>query len=270
MLKRSVFSVLKQRLTEKRRFIQVLAGPRQTGKTTLAQQLIQELKVPSHYASADEPALKDLSWIDQQWETARIKINSKKQYKTAFLVLDEIQKIPGWSETVKRLWDEDTRENLGLHVVLLGSSPLLVQQGLTESLAGRFEIIPMTHWSFSEMHDAFGWKIEQYIYYGGYPGGAELINDPQRWMRYIMDSLVETTISRDILLMKRIDKPALLRRLFELGCLYSGQVLSCQKHCCNYHFVDFHFSSPVCDYVEHFVLEFYYRFVKNLSGIGSG
>lgn len=114
-------------------------------------------------------------------------------------------------------------------MVILGSSPLLVQRGLTESLAGRFEIIPVVHWSFSEMREAFGWEVDHYVFYGGYPGAADLIKEPQRWRRYLIDSLIETTVSRDIFLMTRVDKPVLLRRLFELGCLYSGQVLSYQK-----------------------------------------
>jgi hypothetical protein len=145
------------------------------------------------------------------------------------LVLDEIQKLPGWSEAVKRLWDADTASACPLQVVLLGSSPLLVQHGLSESLAGRFEILPVMHWSFAEMREAFGWDLETYVYYGGYPGAAALVEEPERWSRYILDSLVETTISRDILLMSRIDKPALLRRLYELACAYSGQILSYQK-----------------------------------------
>jgi len=229
MFKRPVYTILRKRLSEPRRFIQVLSGPRQTGKTTLAHQLIEELTIPSHYVSADEPALKDRSWIEQQWEVARTKSGSTKKYTKAVLILDEVQKITGWSETVKRLWDEDSVAGLPLYIVLLGSSPLLVQHGLTESLAGRFEIIPVTHWSFTEMRDAFGWNVEHYIFYGGYPGAADLISEPQRWSHYIIESLIETTISRDILLMKRVDKPALLRRLFELGCTYSGQVLSYQK-----------------------------------------
>jgi uncharacterized protein len=229
VFKRDIFEAVRQRITDKRRFIQVLAGPRQTGKTTLSQQLIEEIGIPSHYASADEPVLKDRIWIDQQWEAARFKAASQKPSQKALLVLDEIQKIPGWSEAVKRLWDQDTREKMQIQVILLGSAPLLGQEGETESLAGRFEIIPITHWSFSEMRQAFGFSVEHYVYYGGYPGAAELINEPERWMRYIMDSLIETTISRDILLMKLVYKPALLRRLFELGCLYSGQVLSYQK-----------------------------------------
>jgi len=229
MFKRPIYKVILKRISEPRRFIQVLLGPRQTGKTTLAQQLISELKIPSHYVTADEPALKDRTWIEQQWEAARTKSRSNKKNKKVVFVLDEVQKITGWSETVKWLWDEDSARGLPLYVIMLGSSPLLVQHGLTESLAGRFEIIPVTHWSFAEMYEAFNWNVEQYIFYGGYPGAADLIKDPQRWSRYIMDALIETTISRDILLMKRVDKPALLRRLFELGCTYSGQVLSYQK-----------------------------------------
>jgi len=229
MFKRPIYATLSRRIAEPRRFIQVLAGPRQTGKTTLARQLIQELDIPSYYASADEPALKDRAWMEQQWETARTKAKSGKQAKKAVLVLDEVQKITEWSETVKRLWDEDSASGLPLHVILLGSSPLLVQRGLTESLAGRFEVIPVTHWLFEEMHTAFGWNADQYVFYGGYPGAAELIKDHQRWVNYIIDSLIETTMSRDILLMTRVDKPAVLRRLLELGCMYSGQILSYQK-----------------------------------------
>ena len=209
--------------------MQVMVGPRQTGKTTLARQVMGGMQLASHYASADEPALKDRTWIEQQWEIGRSRARDDVRRWGALLVLDEIQKIPGWSETVKRLWDEDTATSTSLRVVVLGSSALLVQQGLTESLAGRFEVIPVTHWSFGEMREAFGWDIEQYVFYGGYPGAAALIDDHQRWSRYIIDSLIETTISRDILLMKRVDKPALLRRLFELGCQYSGQVLSYTK-----------------------------------------
>ncbi|HXF44792.1 MAG TPA: ATP-binding protein, partial [Burkholderiaceae bacterium] len=147
----------------------------------------------------------------------------------AVLVLDEIQKIPGWSEAVKRLWDEDTRARRPLKVVLLGSAPLLVAQGLTESLAGRFELLHLPHWSFAEMRAAFGWSLDEYLFFGGYPGAAPLAAEPVRWARYVADSLIETSIARDVLLLARVDKPALLRRLFELACRYSGQVLSYTK-----------------------------------------
>jgi len=229
MFKRLVYAELSTRLSEPRRFIQVLSGPRQTGKTTVAHQVIADTKFPTHYASADEPTLKDSVWIEQQWNVARTKLKAAKGAKKGLLVLDEVQKVSGWSESVKRLWDEDSRNGLPLHAVVLGSSPLLVQRGLTESLAGRFEIMPVMHWSLAEMQEAFGWSVPQYVFYGGYPGAVDLVGDPQRWSSYINNSLIETTISRDILFMTRVDKPALLRRLFELGCSYSGQVLSYQK-----------------------------------------
>ena len=144
-------------------------------------------------------------------------------------MLDEVQKIPQWSTAVKGLWDEDSRNKRAVKVILLGSAPLLLGRGLTESLAGRFETLYLPHWSFTEMHRAFGWNLEQYLFYGAYPGAASFIKDPARWARYIKDSLIETTVSRDVLLLTRVDKPALLRRLFEMACAYSGQILSYQK-----------------------------------------
>jgi uncharacterized protein len=217
--------VLLRRLQEPRRFIQVVAGPRQVGKTTLVRHVAEELNVPVRFGSADEPTLRGPQWIDQLWNAARLETAEGP----SVLVLDEVQKAEGWAESVKRLWDEDTRQQNDVRVVLLGSAPLLIQNGLTESLAGRFEIIHLSHWSASEMHEAFGWDIEKYIFFGGYPGAAPLVDDHDRWSRYIRDSLIETTISRDVLLLSRIDKPALLRRLFELSCRYSGQILSYTK-----------------------------------------
>lgn len=221
-------AALVERLLEPRRHLQVVTGPRQVGKTTLVQQAVDAVDLPARSASADEPTLRGPEWIEQQWQAARLMAGEAGK-SGAVLVLDEIQKIPGWSESVKRLWDEDTRRRLPLKVVLLGSAPLLVAQGLTESLAGRFEVLHLPHWSFDEMHAAFGFSLDQYLFYGGYPGAAPLVRQPQRWARYIADSLIETSISRDVLLLTRVDKPALLRRLFELACRYSGQALSYTK-----------------------------------------
>lgn len=218
-------ATLRSRLEQPRRFIQVVTGPRQAGKTTLVEQAVSTLPTPVRYASADEPSLRGSEWIEQQWTAARL----ESRDGAGVLVLDEIQKIPGWSETVKRLWDDDTRHARPLHLVLLGSAPLLIADGLTESLAGRFETIPVAHWSFAEMRDAFGWTVQQYVFFGGYPGAAALVGDEERWTRYVRDSLIETSIARDVLLLTRVDKPALLRRLFELACRYSGQVLSYTK-----------------------------------------
>ena len=216
------------RLTEPRRFLQVVAGARQVGKTTVVEQVLGRLNLPSVFVSADEPTVGDTAWLTAQWDRARI-VAADAGKAGAVLALDEAQKIPRWSETVKRLWDEDSRARRPLKVVLLGSAPLLMQQGLTESLAGRFEVTHLPHWSYTEMRAAFGFTLEQYLYFGGYPGAAALIQEPQRWKRYLLDALIETTIARDVLLMTRVDKPALLRRLFELGCRYSGQVLSYTK-----------------------------------------
>jgi len=221
-------AMLRDRLREPRRFIQVVAGPRQVGKSTLVQSVAEELGGPFRFASADEPSLRGADWIAQQWEAARLSA-ADAGTAGALLVLDEVQKISGWSETVKRLWDEDTRRKLPLRVVVLGSAPLLIAQGLTESLAGRFELLHLPHWTYGEMRAAFGWSLDQYLFHGGYPGAAPLIADPKRWARYVADSLIETSISRDVLLLSRVDKPALLRRLFELACRYSGQVLSYTK-----------------------------------------
>ena len=219
---------LSLRLCEPRHFIQVVTGPRQVGKTTLVTQTISKLKQPYHFASADEPTLRHIEWIEAQWNTARLLIKESKQ-KKSFLILDEIQKIPNWADKVKKLWDEDSRHKRQLKVILLGSAPLLMGQGFTESLAGRFETLHLSHWSFSEMKKAFNWTLEQYLFYGAYPGATPLIKQKDRWSNYIRNSLIETTIARDVLLLSRVDKPALLRRLFELGCAYSGQILSYTK-----------------------------------------
>lgn len=218
--------VLEERLSEPRRFIQVVAGPRQVGKTTLVRQVLAGWESRARYASADEPSLRDRGWIAAQWEAARAEASGAR---SAVLALDEIHKIPGWSETVKRLWDEDTAGALPLHVILSGSTPLLLQHGLTESLAGRFELILLGHWSFTEMHEVFGVTLDEFVYFGGYPGAAPLASDLDRWMRYVRDALVETTVARDVLLLNRVDKPALLRQLFDLACRYSGQILSYNK-----------------------------------------
>lgn len=228
MHRRTIFPTLLQRMQEPRHFIQALLGPRQVGKTTLALQVAEQLERPHHYISADLATLQDLAWLRQQWEVARDMVRA---HGKALLIIDEVQKIPHWSDMIKELWDQDTYRGVDLTVLILGSSPWLVQKGLSESLAGRFEVIPVTHWSFEEMRSCFGWSLDKYLYFGGYPGAAVLADeeDTSRWTSYIDASLIETTISRDITLMTQVNKPALLRRLFQLGCTYSGQILSYSK-----------------------------------------
>jgi len=226
VFKRDITSIIAKRLREKRHFIQVITGPRQVGKTTAIHQVLRDIDIPYHYTSADLPAPPPTEWITQQWDTGRRRLHNGT---SAILVLDETQKISNWSGEIKRLWDEDTRQGNNLKVVILGSSALLIQKGLDETLAGRFEIIRFPHWAWKECHDCFNWTLDKYIYFGGYPGAAVLIDEEERWAQYIRDSLIETAISKDILLLNRIEKPALLRQLFVLACEYAGQILSYQK-----------------------------------------
>ncbi len=216
------------RLREPRRFLQIISGARQVGKTTMVTQVAESIDLPCRFASADVPTLRGAQWIEQQWEAARL-LENESGREGAVLILDEVQKVDHWAEMVKHLWDEDSRRQRELKVVLLGSAPLGLGRGLSESLAGRFELLHLPHWSFIEMREAFGLTLDQYVFYGSYPGAAPLIGNLDRWRRYIRDSLIETTVSREVLLLSRVDKPALLRRLLELGCAYSGQVLSYTK-----------------------------------------
>lgn len=228
MFQRSVIKTLEIRMKEKRNFIQVITGPRQVGKTTLVSQLLDRLDIPSQYISADGAGHPGAVWIEKHWEAARRTLLTDGAGEM-ILVIDEIQKLENWSEIVKKLWDEDTWNKIPLKLIISGSSRLLLQKGLTESLGGRFEVTYMGHWTLREMEEAFGWSPEQYVWYGGYPGSSAIVEDEERWKRYLSDSIVETSISRDILMLTRVDKPALLRRLFEMGVRLSGMELSYAK-----------------------------------------
>lgn len=225
---RKQFYTLKERILEPRKFMQVLAGPRQVGKSTLVGQVLTQLSIPHVIEVADAVEPKDSDWIHRIWEAARTTMMLRR-IEEYLLVIDEVQKIENWSEIVKKEWDADTRNHVNLKVVLLGSSRLLLKKGLTESLAGRFELIRMPHWSFTEMRDAFGLTLDEYVYYGGYPGPAQMINDERRWRKYIKNSLVSPAIEKDVIMTSNIYKPALMKQLFELGCGYSAEILSLTK-----------------------------------------
>lgn len=228
MIIRPQLKILQDRLEEPRRFIQVLAGPRQIGKTTLIDQLVARLQVPVSSITADTVAPENIEWIADQWEAVR-KTMELAQQQEHVLIIDEIQRLNNWSEMVKREWDYDTRYRMNIKVILLGSSRLLIQDGLNESLAGRFELIHMLHWSFPEMQEAFGFTMEQYIYFGGYPGAAILVSDERRWRNYMRRTIINPSIEKDVLMTKRILKPELMRRLFELGASYSAELVSFNK-----------------------------------------
>ena len=226
--KRPQFAEVLERMNEPRKFIQVLAGPRQVGKSTLIDQVLEECTLPHYLYNADGVDENDTDWIRRVWESARTQMDTRQQTE-AILVIDEIQKIKRWSEIVKREWDADTRNRCQLKLFLLGSSRLMLRKGLTESLAGRFELIRLGHWTLQEMEDAFGLTLDEWIYYGGYPGSASLIKDMRRWRKYIKESLVAPAIEKDIIMTSNIYKPALMKQLFELGCSYSAELLSLTK-----------------------------------------
>lgn len=258
MFQRSIVARLSNRLGEAVQRIQIITGPRQVGKTTAVQQAM----APRHpdswlYAATDEPAREVAAgetdrvvayapspagvrigpaWLDDVWNRAasRARVwSSTKPTTHAYpfvLVLDEIQKAPRWSEAIKGLWDRGRAERLEMHLVLLGSSPLLMQSGMTESLAGRFEVLRMSHWTFVEMNDAFGYTLEEFLHFGSVPGSALLVrNDEPRWREYVLDSMIAPNVERDVLAMERIDKPALLQQLLRVGCSYSGQIVALSK-----------------------------------------
>lgn len=228
MYKRSEYKTIKVRLEEPRRFIQVVMGARQIGKSTVVKQVLKDLGAPYQFFSADNVPATGSAWISNCWAAVR-SLKENKGLDSIILVIDEIQKIANWSEVVKKEWDDDTFHDRDIKILLLGSSRVLLEKGLSESLAGRFEEIRMSHWSYTEMKESFGFSLDQYLFYGGYPGAASLIGDEDRFQQYIHSSIIEATINKDILMDSPISKPALLRQTFELGAAYSGELLSLTK-----------------------------------------
>lgn len=248
-IRRHAFATLKARLAEPVQLINIIAGPRQVGKSTLVRQVLGERPARSYLSVSADPASdaaapafsslhddsteatsgrhRDGDWLVRCWQRARVAQGACEG--TFVLAIDEIQKIPQWSSIVKGLWDADRIAGIAMHVVLLGSSPLLVQKGLAESLAGRYELLRLSHWSFLEMREAFGFELAQYIYFGAYPGAARLVSDERRWRAFVRDSLASPSIDKDILYLTRVDKPALLKQLFFLGSELSGQIVSYTK-----------------------------------------
>lgn len=228
MFTRQEYNIIKKRLEEPRKFIQVVMGPRQVGKSTVVKQVLKDIAIPHLLFLADDVPASNRAWISDCWEQARVLLRVQKASEVV-LVIDEIQKIQGWSEIVKKEWDMDSYQDVPVKVLLLGSSRVLLEKGLADSMAGRYEEIRMGHWSYAEMRDAFGWSLDQYVFYGGYPGSATLIEDEDRWSDYVQSAIVDATINKDILQNTVITKPALLKQTFELASAYSGEIVSLTK-----------------------------------------
>lgn len=228
MYRRKQVATLASRLVEDDVWtMQVVVGPRQTGKSTLISQALGMAGAESHFVSSDDEANPNASWIEREWQVARDMTHGGT--RRVVLCIDEIQKVPGWARQVKSLYDRDRRLGTPVRAVLSGSSSLLLHKGMEDSLTGRFELIRSPHWSLSECREAFGFSFDDFLYFGGYPGAAPLANDERRWRMYVRDAIVEPTIAKDVLEMAEVRKPALMRALFRLGCAHSGQELSYTK-----------------------------------------
>lgn len=226
MFRRMLSNTIEERIKGDRSFIQVIMGPRQTGKTTAVKQALDASAIPYISFDVGSARTEPLSRIRVEWQQAR---DLARREGRAVFFLDEAQKTPGWSDVAKALWDEDSWNGMPLHVVISGSSSLLLRKGMSESLMGRFEVLRSTHWTFAEMREAFDFSIDDFLLHGGYPGAAPLVRDEDRWYSYLVDSIIESTISNDILQLENVRKPALLRRIFEMGSYYSGQEFSYRK-----------------------------------------
>ncbi len=211
---------LEERFRSREALIQVLIGPRQVGKTTGVKQLLERRQAPFCYTNADDLLVSDRTWLLEQWQKA-LALGDE-----SLLIIDEIQKVPNWAETIKGLWDSKPAR---LQVLLLGSSALQLHSGLKESLAGRFELTRVLHWRYAELRHAFGYDLTRYLTFGGYPGAVPFENDADRWYAYMKESIVEAVIGKDILQNRKVANPALFRQAFEILCHYPAQEISYSK-----------------------------------------
>ena len=223
--RRDVANTIAKRISEPKGLMQIIVGPRQTGKTTAVRQAMAGASMPSHYAQAVQGSANSEDWLRREWQEARFLATDGR----ALLIIDEVQLISQWSSIVKGLWDEDIRTGIDLTVVLTGSSSLLLQRGMREGLTGRFELIHCPQWYYHECAEAFGYSIDDYLYFGGYPGAARFKDDRDRWLEYVQDSIIAPSVFKDVISLDRITKPALMEALFTLGSAYSGQEISYRK-----------------------------------------
>ena len=223
LYERRHLAILKSRMSEPRRRIQIIMGPRQVGKSTLVGQYVDSIDIPYDFFAADGVNREDNTWIPARWQEARMKMDLHRESER-ILIIDEVQKISSWSEQVKKEWDTDTREKRNLKVILLGSSRVLLQKGLEESLEGRFESIKMGYWDWDEMHNAFGFTMQQYIYFGGFPGLAPDIKEEDRWRNLMEDTIISPILTRDILEIDEIRNPAVPHFLIPDASIQLGQL----------------------------------------------
>lgn len=212
---------LNESLAMKTGLLQVIVGPRQVGKTTTVLKYLNENHADKfNFYSADEVFNASANWILEIWSKAR----SEKK----ILVIDEIQKCENWSAIIKKFWDEDKRNKKTFPCILLGSSSLEIQKGLTESLTGRFQLHKVFHWNHEESKKGYGLSFHDYLKFGGYPG-SYAFNDSNDWAKYVKQSIILTVIEKDILQYHTVKSPALFKQAFEIIMSYPAQEISYTK-----------------------------------------
>lgn len=213
--------ILPKRFESKQPLLQVILGPRQVGKTTTVLKLINEQYAErGMYVSADQVFNADAQWLRTCWLEAQA---GKK-----ILFIDEIQKSHNWAEAIKALYDESKRIKKLFPCVLLGSSSLEIQKGLTESLTGRFQLIRAHHWNYQESKKGYDLSFEKYLSYGGYPGSYQFI-DSADWADYVKNSIISTAVEKDILQFRSVKNPALFKQAFDILVSYPAQEISYNK-----------------------------------------
>jgi len=227
--RRGLVETLRKRVMEPRRFIQAVVGPRQTGKTTSVRQLMELVNRPTHFARAAQSNPQSQDWLRREWEEGRRLADMNRANGGALLIIDEIQMVSQWSSVVKPLWDEDTDNDTELHVIVTGSSALLLTKGLRESLTGRFELLFCEQWDLKECQQAFDYSLDDYLFYGGYPGAVQIRDDMERWIFYMENTIIAPSVMRDTVALDKVNKPAVMEALFSLGAAYSGQEVSYRK-----------------------------------------
>ncbi len=220
MITRDFTTKLIERFSNPCEKIQVILGPRQVGKTTGVLEFAHKVE-RALYFTADGVLSEQRAWVENCFQQA---IRENK-----ILIIDEIQKIVNWSETVKRIWDQSKVEKKSLECILLGSSSLEINRGLTESLLGRYELISVPHWSYSESKELSGMSIDDYLVFGGYPGSYEFIKDFERWSQYLTTSIVDNVITKDILLYQAVRSVSLFKQAFDIISHYPSHEISYNK-----------------------------------------
>lgn len=201
--------------------ILIVEGPRQAGKTTMVQRALNELGLKATYANADNEYTDNRLFIHNAWEKKRRSANSQ------LIVLDNIQHIRNWSTLLQAEYEADMAIGKQPRVVLIAASCAPFYRDMeTDFMQQNSTILRLSLWTWADMRDAFGWSLDQYIFFGGYPGLGEIVAKGRPWRNYVRSKLIEPALTNDILIDVRLYKPHVLLQILEEGISYQGEVRS--------------------------------------------